>query len=497
MLQPGSELQRKFFQIGYNKCGTTFIAKLFQMNGIPTLHWLEGRLAEDIAYSKLVGRQPLKPWSDSITAFTDMESVRYLNMPVVEAFKEFEFLDKSYPGAVFLLNTRNVEDWVISRYMHRDGTYARAYAQILGVELIDLADIWASAWDDHIAACKAYFAGRAEFVEIDIDRAGPGDYRDALAPWFDLPNCPSRSGKSRAQVRQGYLIKLDRMLNPEPSGPDMAGDARDTLADQLALAAAPASVRQGEDGDSSRSDLLATFDVAAGLIKDRGDRPLPLVRGRDGWYHLDPARLDLLRLASVVNDIAQVAQHGTYRLDMLSSLLDQQRPTIAPVRRAGAQNVFLWPAAWIHRLGNNGYLGNPDRHEIAWPDKLDEAVNPADLAADRRKDDFILSHRYIVSLGRDPNFLPALNSQSLVLRADDGCEDAVSTIFQPWQHFVPLLPNAADLDAKLAWARENPAKCQKISANARSVCKGLADSQVRHRQLAQLLRAYRVATGQE
>ena len=118
-------LSRKFFQIGFNKCGTTFIARLFAMNGIPTVHWEENGLAEDIAFSKLSGRAPLQPWAH-VTAFTDMESVRSINLPIVEAFREFAYLDRSFPGSVFLLNTRRVEDWIISRYRHRGGRYARA-----------------------------------------------------------------------------------------------------------------------------------------------------------------------------------------------------------------------------------------------------------------------------------------------------------------------------------------------------------------------------------
>ena len=210
-------MSRKFFQIGFNKCGTTFIARLFEMNGYPTVHWAEGALAEDIAWSKLAGIKPLQPWADTTVAFTDMESVRYLNMPIIEAFKEYRFLDESWPGSVFLLNTRNVEDWVISRYMHRGGSYARAYAQIRGVALPDLADLWAGEWEAHLAACRAYFAGRAEFVEIDIDQAAPGDYRDALAPWFDLKDCPPRPGAGVKSRREGYLAQLSRMLETPPT----------------------------------------------------------------------------------------------------------------------------------------------------------------------------------------------------------------------------------------------------------------------------------------
>ena len=75
------------------------------------VHWAEGALAEDIAWSKLTGVKPLQPWADTV-AFTDMESVRFLNMPIIEAFKDFALLDAHYPGAVFMLNTRRVEDWI-------------------------------------------------------------------------------------------------------------------------------------------------------------------------------------------------------------------------------------------------------------------------------------------------------------------------------------------------------------------------------------------------
>ncbi|MDB6181042.1 glycosyl transferase family 90 [Paracoccus fistulariae] len=479
-------MTRKFFQIGFNKCGTTFIAKLFQMNGIPTLHWLEGRLAEDIAYSKLVGRRPLMPWADSVTAFTDMESVRYLNMPVVEAFKEFEFLDQSYPGSVFLLNTRNVEDWVISRYMHRDGTYARAYAQILGVQTGDLADIWADAWQDHLATCRAYFADRPEFIEIDIDDAQPGDYREALAPWFDLPDCPKPPGRRRKQVRRGYLMRLDRMLTPSTRADGITEADRDRVAEMLAMAARPATVSCG-----ARSGGAASFDAASGQVTDCDGTPLPLMRAGDGWYHLDPARLDLLPLANAVNDIAQITDRGVYCLDPRADRQEADYPVLAPTRKRGARNVFLWPMAWSHRLGNNGYLGNPDRAESSWADKLDQPID-----SDASQDE-VLSHRFIVSRGADPNFLACANSDSVILRQDDWVEDALSIIFQPWQHVIPLSGEAGSLQAQLGWARANPSKSQQIAANARRLCMILADPQVRRRQLSQVLRDYRIATGQE
>ncbi len=376
----GPVVTRKLFQIGFNKCATTFIARLFQMNGIPTVHWLEGALAEDIAYSRLAGRAPLQRWADKVVAFTDMESVRYLNMPVVEAFRDYAFLDASFPGSVFVLNTRNVEDWVISRYMHRGGSYARAYAQILGVGPGDLADIWADSWQRHLDGVRAHFVGRPELVEIDIDTATPEDYRRALSPWFDLPLCPPLPSGRVRKARNGYLIHLGRMLDAPLPGEGVSPALRQQTATALAAAARPATVQCGAGAFSAASDLFATFDAARQEVRARDGSRLPLIRGDSGKYHLDPAQGRLLRLATTVNDIADVADHGIYHLDMAPVCPLGQGdhaipgPVIAGSRRAGSANVFLWPMPWIHRLGNDGFLGTPGRVDPAFADKLDRAV---------------------------------------------------------------------------------------------------------------------------
>lgn len=364
-------MARKFFQIGFNKCGTTFIAKLFQMNGYSAVHWAEGALAEDIGYSKLVGRKPLQPWAGDTVAFTDMESVRYLNMPIVQGFREFRLLDESYPGSVFLLNTRRVEDWIISRYSHRGGSYARAQAQIRGVALGDLADIWAAEWEIHLADCRTYFAGRAEFVEIDIDRAAPGDYRDALAPWFHLPQCPPRPDAKARANRASYLPGLARMLTADE--PAIAADERDAMSDAVVAAACPARLAAAVHRHASPQ--AAVVDLDRDEVRDPGGAALPLRRGPDGFFHADPAFPRLLRIATAANDIAQAADRGIYHIDMTPGFPgDQDGPLLAGCRRAGAANVFLCPMPWIHRLGNDGHLGRPGRADPPFPAKQDRAV---------------------------------------------------------------------------------------------------------------------------
>lgn len=46
----------------------------------------------------------------------------------------------------------------------------------------------------------------------------------------------------------------------------------------------------------------------------------------------------------------------------------------------GLSNAFLWPMPWIHRLGNDGYLGRPDCADPPFGQKLDRAVWRGELS---------------------------------------------------------------------------------------------------------------------
>ena len=68
----------------------------------------------------------------------------------------------------------------------------------------------------------------------------------------------------------------------------------------------------------------------------------------------------------------------------------------------------------------------------------------------------------------------AANSYSVVLKEEDGWALFYTNAFRPWEHYIPLLLGASDIEEKLEWARANPKACQRMSKSARAVCAKLA-----------------------
>lgn len=80
----------KYFVIGYNKTGTTTFHYLFHINGFRSQHSIG------------------KKWDlDSYDCFSDNGQMN-----------KFQDLDSKFPNAIFILNTRKLRSWLISRFMH-------------------------------------------------------------------------------------------------------------------------------------------------------------------------------------------------------------------------------------------------------------------------------------------------------------------------------------------------------------------------------------------
>lgn len=103
---------------------------------------------------------------------------------------------------------------------------------------------------------------------------------------------------------------------------------------------------------------------------------------------------------------------------------------------------------------------------------------------------FFHSFRYQLCLtGYDhgSNFIPMIDSQSVLLKEEDGWEVFYSGRFQPWKHFIPLEKYCGDILEKLSWARKNPNECKAMSEAARSEVARLRDHATRRAVMARIL----------
>jgi hypothetical protein len=171
---------QRFFQIGFNKCATTSLYKLFVNSGVPSVKFTGQRAIQTwngeplkVNAQRLINKNTelgLEPLSglDDIQAFFDMEYTR--RDITIENFKRFEMLHNAYPDALFLLNTRDKWAWLRSRALHARGTYLRRSAIRLNCSGLDVLNHWSEEFDRHHAAARAFFADKPDnFCEFNID----------------------------------------------------------------------------------------------------------------------------------------------------------------------------------------------------------------------------------------------------------------------------------------------------------------------------------------
>jgi hypothetical protein len=152
-------LPMKIFQIGFNKCGTSTIHHYLRSNGVSSVHWDRGRLAQRI-FANLAEGLDLLAGYEQFDAFTDMEYLDHAGT-YLEGYKLFPYLAAQYPGAVFILNTRDREDWIRSRLAHGKSSYARRHMDYHRVRTAEeLATIWRADWERHHRRVVEFFRGK-------------------------------------------------------------------------------------------------------------------------------------------------------------------------------------------------------------------------------------------------------------------------------------------------------------------------------------------------
>lgn len=177
MTDTPSPLQRPLaVQIGFNKCATLSLTRLFNRSGVKSLHcnW-PGRRKDNTAppYQLRIQRnlkngKPAFAGLDQFSGFFDLELIRPQRH--FENFKQFRTIAATYPNARFILNTRDKIKWLRSRARHTDGLYLAKYMALYDESEDLIFARWARDFDIHHAAVRDYFSDKPErLVEFNID----------------------------------------------------------------------------------------------------------------------------------------------------------------------------------------------------------------------------------------------------------------------------------------------------------------------------------------
>ena len=109
----------------------------------------------------------------------------------LEMNRYFAQIDQEYPNSKFILNTRDVDNWIKSRAQHigRNGNKPMLahFKSILGTDKDqDVFDAWRNSLDAHVKEVRSYFDGRDNFLEFNIEKDDPFKIKDFLEPDFTI-----------------------------------------------------------------------------------------------------------------------------------------------------------------------------------------------------------------------------------------------------------------------------------------------------------------------
>lgn len=159
------------FIIGFNKTGTRSLHHLFLRNGFPAIHWGAGKVAVKMSENITMGWPILTGFDIEYRAFSDLTHVE--ETFYIEANRWFRTLDRDYPGSYFILNTRPLDSWILSRSQHDQGRFLREHMSSRGTpsKKATIAQ-WTHEREAFHAEVRQYFAHSSRFLEIDIEAGG-------------------------------------------------------------------------------------------------------------------------------------------------------------------------------------------------------------------------------------------------------------------------------------------------------------------------------------
>ena len=201
---------KRVFQIGFSRCGTSSLYRLFHSSGVPAIHWDTGKIAARFIARQAAGEDPFLDYPD-ITCFCDIGNASPAG--VIEPFKEFRYIFQFYPTSYFILNVRDVQRWLLSRCNHV--RLVEWHMKARGISTLEeLLLAWTVDWHRHARDVRAFFADKpGQLIVFDIERDDPRRIAEFVKADFTLdPACYARSNETKSEKKRfatlpNYLVR--------------------------------------------------------------------------------------------------------------------------------------------------------------------------------------------------------------------------------------------------------------------------------------------------
>jgi hypothetical protein len=173
---PPAKAQPRVVAIGFNKCATRSLARLFARSGHPAVHqklpqrWRRRRKLGGIMLANHQAGKPVFSGIENYIFYGDLiDSNRRSTFDGNTLFRE---IIADYPDTILLLNWRDQDAWIRSRLTHGHGEFAAREQRLRALDSQEaLVAQWRQEWDRHLAAVRSFMAARPrQLLEFNIDR---------------------------------------------------------------------------------------------------------------------------------------------------------------------------------------------------------------------------------------------------------------------------------------------------------------------------------------
>jgi hypothetical protein len=179
-----NDAKPKVFIIGFNKTGTSSLHYYFKRNGYNSSHYMEDSPLADTIIDNIRNNRKI---FDNTTGdiFSDITwNLGKEGKPQLDAHDIYKIADLQYPGSLFILNIRPVNNWIKSRKKHgillKDALNYSQYSEK------DIEDWWKHQYEFYIKDVQLHFKNTNKLLVFDIENDSIDKVNNFVYPHYKL-----------------------------------------------------------------------------------------------------------------------------------------------------------------------------------------------------------------------------------------------------------------------------------------------------------------------